>query len=121
MPISVKMLEKFFKFDHNLSLRINAAIRNFEARMKAFPGSFFSGLKDGERFLVELEEILKDNFNSCGVETIADRNGNVLLKYINTGGNYSTTFLFYPNSKRIYYGAWEDFVETYEKKHGRLS
>jgi len=63
--------------------------------------------------LNEVSKIL----GASGVEHISDRDGDTVLSYVNMGDPYTPTVWFDGNFGVGDYGSW---VESYEKRHGRL-
>lgn len=56
--------------------------------------------------------------NSHGLEAIHGRSGCVIAEYANMGDPYAVTLIF--KRDNCFVGSWGDFVEAYERKHGRL-
>lgn len=54
-----------------------------------------------------------------GLEAIRDRDGDCVAEYVNTGDTYAATLMF-PRGRSPYVSDVGTFVETYERRHGRL-
>ncbi|MEO8069943.1 MAG: hypothetical protein ABI652_00960 [Acidobacteriota bacterium] len=63
--------------------------------------------------LNEVSKIL----GGSGAEHISDRDGDTVLSYVNMGDTYTPTIYYDGNFGVGDYGSW---VESYEKRHGRL-
>lgn len=55
-----------------------------------------------------------------GVEAITDKNGGVVAWYSNSGDCYAPTILYVVETGTYRLTAVGDFVEAYERRHGRL-
>ena len=54
-----------------------------------------------------------------GVCVIRDPSRGILARYVNTGDTYSTTLLWNAESGSWRITTWGDWVEQFEKRHGR--
>lgn len=71
--------------------------------------------KEHELILCAVDEVL----NTCGVETIR-KGTRPLLDYCNTGESYNATIGYRYDSDNFCITSWGDFVENYQRRHGKI-
>lgn len=73
-------------------------------------------IRSGRVAMREIDTLLANH----GVEYIADKHGNTVARYSNSGDTYAPTILYAPETHTYRLTTVGDFVEAYERRHARL-
>ncbi len=119
MTPSVKTIEKYFpgkgKEIRNL-LDGTRDPKEYPA-VRAWVSKCYNEPNRVEQILCAVDSVL----GTHGVECIFKRGGiRPLLDYCNTGETYNATIAYRHDTCNFVITSWGDFVETYERRHGRL-
>lgn len=100
-------------------MRRAPSLQNLES---AFPQIDRDALKNVRRAIHQgkginvIDKILENH----GVEYVNNKHGHVIASYSNSGDTYAPTILFVWSNHAYRLTTLGDFVENYEKRHGRL-